>query len=273
MTIVIAEKLSKSFGRQSIFNEINFSIESGEIIGLVGKNGCGKTTLMKMILGLCTPTSGSLHVKNNIKIGFLLDCKLFDYLTAMENIKLFGSYSKDLKKEDIEKNAKELLEFVGLDSNKKIVKSFSFGMKQRLGLALSLLERPEFLVLDEPFVGLDAIGISSFMNYIKMIRQKFGTTILISSHQLSEIEEICDRFIIIKDSGIIQSDEIRKEKILFIIKQLPPSLKKNFKFYDANTVLINNDPSEINEFFEKVVENNLCIEKVRMLKDSNNIFS
>lgn len=270
--IVTAKLLSKSYGKQKVFDKINFFIKSGEIVGLVGRNGCGKTTLMKMILGVCSATSGVIQVKDKLKVGILLDCKVFEYLTAEENLRVISRYSGFSKTVDIEKRCEELLSFVGLANNRKTVKSFSFGMKQRLALALALLEQPDFLVLDEPFVGLDPIGINNFLDYIKKIRDKFGTTILISSHQLNEIEEICDRFLIIKDGRLIQSDEIRTEKILFTFANLSVELLEkmsSYSFYNRETIAISNNSDELNKLMAHIFEYHLVIKKIQSVKMAN----
>ena len=164
-TILKACNLGKSYGEQEVLTNINFDIQSGDIVRLIGKNGCGKTTLMKMILGFTSLTKGDIQFEGDSnyytkrealnKIGFLLDCKLFEDFSAYDNLKLFSMYSSVSNKKNLDERIDKLLTFVGLENSKKPVKSYSFGMKQRLGLALALLDDPEFLILDEPFVGLD----------------------------------------------------------------------------------------------------------------------
>ena len=190
-TILRACNLSKSFGLQEVLTNINFDIQSGDIVGLIGKNGCGKTTLMKMILGFTSQTQGYIqfegdpnyHTKRKTlnKIGFLLDCRLFEDFSAYDNLKLFSMYSSTVNEENLDDRIERLLKFVGLDNSKKLVKSYSFGMKQRLGLALALLDDPEFLILDEPFVGLDPTGVRVLLDYIVKLRLEKGVTILITS--------------------------------------------------------------------------------------------
>lgn len=141
MTLLKVEKLFKQYGSQVVLENVNFEIRSGEIVGLVGRNGCGKTTLMKLILGLASPTRGNIEKKEGVKFGFLLDCKVFEFLSGAENLKLIGSYGPS---SPLVTRVEELLEFVGLPNDKRKVKDYSFGMKQRLSLALALLEEPDF---------------------------------------------------------------------------------------------------------------------------------
>ncbi len=227
-TILRACHLNKSFGKQEVLTDLNFEIHRGDIVGLIGKNGCGKTTLMKMILGLTPRTKGEIQFegdseyttkRNSLnKIGFLLDCKLFEDFSAYDNLKLFSMYSSSIDKSGLDKRINKLLKFVGLDSSKKLVKSYSFGMKQRLGLALALLDDPEFLILDEPFVGLDPAGVRVLLDYIVKLRREEKVTILISSHQLHEIEEICDYFLFINGKSIETHTKLGKNKITFRLK-------------------------------------------------------
>ena len=236
-TILRACHLNKSFGKQEILTDLNFEIHRGDIVGLIGKNGCGKTTLMKMILGLTPLTKGKIQFKGDSeyttkrnslnKIGFLLDYKLFEDFSANDNLKLFSMYSSSFDKSELDKRINKLLKFVGLDSSKKLVKSYSFGMKQRLGLALALLDDPEFLILDEPFVGLDPTGVRVLLDYIVKLRREKRVTILISSHQLHEIEEICDYFLFINEKSIETHTKLGKNKIIITLEYAVPELEQS----------------------------------------------
>ncbi|HEM5174191.1 TPA: ABC transporter ATP-binding protein, partial [Streptococcus suis] len=237
--ILSACHLSKSFGSQEVLTNINFDIQSGDIVGLIGKNGCGKTTLMKMILGLTSLTEGDIQFKGDSnyhtkrkalnKIGFLLDCRLFEDFSAYDNLKLFSMYSSTFNEENLDDRIDRLLKFVGLDNSKKLVRSYSFGMKQRLGLALALLDNPEFLILDEPFVGLDPAGVRIFLDYIVKLRQEKGVTILISSHQLHEIGEICDYFLFINEKRVEMHSKLGENKIIITLDHVVPELEECLK--------------------------------------------
>ncbi|HEP1834302.1 TPA: ABC transporter ATP-binding protein [Streptococcus suis] len=240
MSIILrACNLSKSFDSQEVLTNINFDIQSGDIVGLIGKNGCGKTTLMKMILGLTSRTEGDIQFEGDSnyhtnrkalnKIGFLLDCRLFEDFSAYDNLKLFSMYSSTVNEENLDDRIDRLLKFVGLDNSKKLVKSYSFGMKQRLGLALALLDDPEFLILDEPFVGLDPTGVRVLLDYIVKLRQEKGVTILISSHQLHEIEEICDYFFLINDKRIETHSKLGENQIVITLGNLVPELEHSLR--------------------------------------------
>ena len=238
-TILRACNLSKSFGLQEVLTNINFDIQSGDIVGLIGKNGCGKTTLMKMILGFTSQTKGYIQFEGDPnyrtkrktlnKIGFLLDCRLFEDFSAYDNLKLFSMYSSTVNEENLDDRIERLLKFVGLDNSKKLVKSYSFGMKQRLGLALALLDDPEFLILDEPFVGLDPTGVRVLLDYIVKLRREKGVTILISSHQLHEIEEICDYFLFINEKSIEKHSKLGENQIVITLGHVVPELEQDLR--------------------------------------------
>ncbi|MGT2784644.1 ABC transporter ATP-binding protein [Streptococcus merionis] len=277
------KNLNKSFGEYKILSNINFEIQKGDIVGLIGKNGSGKTTLMKMILGFTPLSSGDISFKENSyyrqeeflsKIGFLLDCKLFEDFSAYDNLKLFSKYSKHQIK-NLDEHISELLQFVGLDNTKKQVKTFSFGMKQRLGLALALLNDPDFLILDEPFVGLDPIGVKLLLDYIVKLRSEKGVTILISSHQLHEIEEICDYFFLIHNNCIEWHSSIDKSKIVITIEKMSQELRNRL----ADLVDIRNTEIEIpnnmtllNTVLKIIYEMNGNIRKLNVINSLQDLF-
>lgn len=232
-------KIGKAFGDHQVFQDVSFALEPGEIVGLVGRNGVGKTTLMKCILGLTSLDQGEVRFreKENFQkdkaamdeIGYLLDCKLFEQLNAYENIKIQewyrgNRYSKQEEKRMIE----DVLARVDLKNDAKKVKEYSFGMKQRLGLALSLLGNTKLLILDEPFVGLDPVGLTAIRDFIIRISQEKEMAILISSHQLAEIEEICQRYLFIRNKQVIPVDQAPQKTIhLELDKPLAESLQKS----------------------------------------------
>lgn len=207
------ENLNKKYKDLTIVKSINMFVNKGEIYGLLGRNGAGKTTIMKIILGLTKPTSGKVTVLGKDtstvvgkdvlkKVGCIIETPgFYSNLTGAENLKIFA------KLRNIDENlVKEVLELVNLSYNdRKLFSKYSLGMKQRLAIANAIMHKPEVLILDEPINGLDPIGIAEVRNLFKMFRQS-GTSILISSHILSELENLADRIGIINDGNLI--DEI-----------------------------------------------------------------
>ncbi|MDM5250740.1 MULTISPECIES: ABC transporter ATP-binding protein [unclassified Lysinibacillus] len=213
--IVQTENLSKSFGKEQAVSNINLKIRKGEIYGFLGPNGAGKTTTIRMLLGLMKPSSGTIKIfqkditkeRINIlaKVGSLVENpSYYPHLTAYENLealrKILG-----VPKSRID----EVLEIVRLkDVANKKVKGFSLGMKQRLGIAASLLHNPELLILDEPTNGLDPSGIIEIRNLIKRLPSEYGMTIIISSHLLSEIDQMATQVGIVTKGKMIFQDSI-----------------------------------------------------------------
>lgn len=195
--ILETRQLTKKFGKEIAVDKVDMKIREGEIYGFLGPNGAGKTTTIRMLLGLMRPSSGEVHIfqrdmrkhKLNIlkKVGALVENpSYYPHLTAYENLeairKIVGCEKSRIY---------EVLDIVRLtEAAHKKVKGFSLGMKQRLGIAAALLNEPELLILDEPTNGLDPSGIIEMRNLIKSLPEKYGMTVLISSHLLSEIDQI-----------------------------------------------------------------------------------
>lgn len=231
------KNINKKFGDHVVLKDVSFQIRPGEIVGLVGRNGMGKTTLMKCILGLIKIDSGEIFFKGETgyytdkammdEIGYLLDCKLFENLNAYENIKIQEWYKGEHQGKGEEKNIIEnILDLVDLENNRKKVKQYSFGMKQRLGLALALLGDTKLLILDEPFVGLDPVGIQTIRKFILKVREQ-GMAVLISSHQLSEIEDICERYLFLSDTQITTYINDNRKKVTIYTKEEVPEEIRN----------------------------------------------
>lgn len=227
--IIETRNLTKRFGKQTAVNSLDMKIEKGKIYGLLGKNRAGKTTTMCMLLNLSKPTNGEIfffgkHYKQDpydvySKIGSIIETPgFYENLSAFDNLKVFAKLRGDYNKEDIEK----ALEIVSLTHAKdKKFKNFSLGMKQRLGIAAAIMHNPEILILDEPINGLDPMGIKEIRKLLKDLSEVYGTTILISSHILSEIEAIAD-VIGVMDGGLL-IEEVS-------MNQLHEKLNKHVKF-------------------------------------------
>ena len=209
--------LSKKFVGNDFYSlkNVNLEINKGEIVGLIGKNGAGKSTLMKLIAKSLKPTEGEIYY-NEVElsskdcllqdVGIMIDPVFYPEMTVEDNLKF---YLRLHNKKELYKNIEPTLRLVELwEVRKRKPKNFSFGMKQRTALAIALVAEPNFLILDEPFVGLDPIGVQKLILILKEWASQRKISMLISSHQLSELESLCDRYVYI-ESGCL-ADEFSK---------------------------------------------------------------
>lgn len=192
--------VSKAFGGREVIHELSFSVPEHTIFGFIGQNGAGKTTTMKMILGLLQPDSGEIFVhqkrvcfgqnRTNQYIGYLPDVpEFYDFMTPIEYLILCGQIT-GMEKKECKLRAFELLELVGLSDANKRIHGFSRGMKQRLGIAQALLNRPKLLICDEPTSALDPLGRKEILDILSSVKKE--TTVIFSTHILSDVERICD---------------------------------------------------------------------------------
>lgn len=219
--MIETKNLTKRYGVQVSVSNLDIHVKKGRIYGLLGRNGSGKTTTMKMLLGLTTPTSGTVHIfgkdiqkdsKNILShIGSLIESPgFYPNLTATENLRIFAEL-RGIKNRQAIRGA---LELVGLPyHDKKLFSQYSLGMKQRLAIALAVMHNPDLLILDEPINGLDPIGIAEVRSFIRELCDAQGKTILISSHILSEIALLAD------DIGIIDHGVLLEEESLADLEQ------------------------------------------------------
>lgn len=210
--ILTTDNLTKTYGDKVAAGNINIHIREGEIYGLIGRNGAGKTTIMRMISGLSTPTSGTYtyHDGKRYGVGVLIESPgIYANRSAFDNLKIKCIAMNCFKKEYVN----ELLEIVGLsDTGKKNAGSFSLGMRQRLGIALALVGNPKMIVLDEPINGLDPQGIAEVRETLERLRDEKGITIMISSHILDELGKLADSYGIINNGELI--DEFTNDELV-----------------------------------------------------------
>lgn len=216
--ILKTENLTKKYKNFTALDNVNINIQKGDIYGLIGRNGAGKTTLMKIITTLSNKTSGSFELfgksDNNLtstkrRIGCLIEnSAFFPNLSAYNNLKYYAIQKGIVDSKQID----EAIKLVGLtEARNKKFKTYSLGMKQRLGIAFAILDNPDFIILDEPINGLDPIGISELRDIFKKLNEERNITILISSHILNELYLVANRFCIIEKGKVLK--EITKEEL------------------------------------------------------------
>lgn len=286
--VIETSNLTKKYGNNTVVSGVNMNVEKGRIYGLLGRNGAGKTTIMRMLLNLTNPTEGDIKLfgtdynenmkENYNKIGSIIETPgFYPNLNAKDNLKVLCELRGNYTDERID----EVISLVNLDNAKdKKFKEYSLGMKQRLGLAATIVHKPELLILDEPINGLDPVGIKEIRDLLISLKEQ-GTTILISSHILSEIETIADEIGIINEGHLIK--ELTKEELDNINSQYVEFKLDNINL--AKEILIKNgfnpDDFEISNslklfnHFEKrsylnklFVENGINIYEIILKEDS-----
>lgn len=217
MAILEAAGISKSFGQLEAVRDVSLRVEAGDIFGFLGPNGAGKTTAIRVMLGLIAPSSGHVRISGHdvqrdfkraiANVGAMVEGPAFyGYLTARTNLRLFGMVSGGVSEQRID----EVLKLVGLARRgDQKVGAYSQGMRQRLGIALALLERPRLLVLDEPTNGLDPQGMREIRKLIRRIRDEQDVTIFLTSHLLGELEQVCDRIAVIFRGEVIREGRLQ----------------------------------------------------------------
>lgn len=219
--VIVTENVSKTIDQKKIVDDISIQVAQGEILGILGRNGAGKTSLMKLLLNIISPSTGTIQLldktvttqDNSVlgEIGCLIETPVFyNQLSARENLEIHCLYIDEKHCENIS----ETMALVGLGGKEnELVSSFSLGMKQRLGIARAIVTKPKILILDEPINGLDPIGMIDVRNILSEMNQTYQTTILISSHIITELSQIASRIIIMEEGKIIRSlDQIELEQ-------------------------------------------------------------
>lgn len=216
--IIQTNRLAKTIGGKDLVKDVSLHVKKGEIYGFLGPNGAGKTTVMKMLTNLWKPTAGTIELFGEQltassyeflkRIGSIIEFPIvYDHMSGRENLSLHADYM-GYHSPDCVKNALDLLDLT--DAADKPVKTYSLGMKQRLGIARAILCKPELLILDEPINGLDPAGIKQIRDLLKMLCTEYNTTVMISSHILSEIESIADTVGVISH-GVMKTEISMKE--------------------------------------------------------------
>ncbi|MDO6848096.1 ATP-binding cassette domain-containing protein [Priestia megaterium] len=213
--ILDVKSVSKKVRRRHLVKEVSFQINEGEICGLLGPNGAGKTTLIRLLTGLIKPTGGEVFIKNKHivsqrkealqSVGAIVESPIFFlYMTGKENLTNLARLHSFSTKQERQRRVKEVLDIVGLTGRENDkVRTYSLGMKQRLGIAQALLGDPDLLILDEPANGLDPMGVRELRELLFTLKRDYNKTILISSHLLDELQRVCDQIVVMREGELM----------------------------------------------------------------------
>ena len=259
--VISLKGICKSYGKHKVLEDVNMDIFKGDIFGLIGKNGAGKTTIFKVILGLSEFEQGELKIgeegdsleQGRKKIGFLIGSNFFPYMNARQNLQYYCRLKGIKDKAEIDR----VLKIVDLDGVKKKFRQYSLGMKQRLGIANAILGNPEILILDEPTNGLDPQGIADIRKLVQKLNEDYGMTIIISSHILGELQNTAHRFGVV-DHGmvakVVTQEELATERN--IVKISVDDLEKAKEALMAAGVSIKGESTEtlsLEDFYFDIV--------------------
>ncbi|WP_330585456.1 MULTISPECIES: ABC transporter ATP-binding protein [Clostridia] len=284
MYIIKTHNVTKFLQGKEIVSNVNLNVKKGEIYGFLGPNGSGKTTIMKMLTNLIKPTNGAIEIfgqpltptSYNMlgRIGSMIEYPIFyERFTAKENLELHCNYMGYHNKKAIN----EVLEMVHLTNiENKPVEDFSLGMKQRLGIARSLIARPELLILDEPINGLDPVGIREIRNLFQLLCKEYNITMFISSHILAEMEQIADTIGVINKGKLVEEvsmEEIREKNTAYIELVTSNPTKAcfilenrlqldNFKIIDQKIIRIFEQSVTQSEISKAMILNDIDIESI-----------
>lgn len=287
MNILTLNNVSKKFGNKQVVKNLSFEVPQNKVYGFIGKNGAGKTTTMKMILGLVKTDEGEIMVNGervtfgqnttNKYIGYLPDVpEFYGYMTPGEYLKLCGKIT-GMTDTEIKTRSDELLELVGLGEEKKRIKGFSRGMKQRLGIAQALLNSPKLLICDEPTSALDPVGRKEILDVLSKVKEQ--TTVIFSTHILSDVERICDEVAFLHDGNIVLKgslDEVKRIRksssvqiecfnhadVAKVLKILPEG-----KNVGSTAILYESaDEKKMSEMMMCLAKNDISIQKIEMLE-------
>ena len=288
--VIETSRLTKVYGEQTVVDQVNLHVKTGRIYGLLGRNGAGKTTIMKMILGLTPITSGEVKIfGQDIKgrekrvyprIGAIIETPgFYPNLTGTENLEIFARLRGTAQPNAV----KEALEVVGLPyKDKKAFGKYSLGMKQRLGIANAILHDPELMILDEPINGLDPIGIAEVREFIRNLSKMRGKSILISSHVLSEIALLADDIGII-DRGVLLEEnsmaELEKKNRKYIVLQVSDVSKaslvieqqfgiRDYELAEDGTIRLYNLSWEVDRINKELVTRDVSVKGAYLCNDS-----
>ncbi len=279
-TVLECKNLNKKIGKKDILNNVSLEVKEGDILGFIGPNGAGKTTTIKLILGLQKINSGEVKIngydiekqfeKAIERVGTIVENPdLYLYMSGLENLKIIARLYKNVD----EKRIEEVIKLVGLENRiKDKVSKYSLGMRQRLGIAQAILHKPNLLILDEPTNGLDPEGIKQLRDLLTKLAKEENMGILISSHNLAELESFCNKISIIQNGKIIETSSLEdakrvKGKIIYEIELdstdgVDKIIENEINIIDSHIIKINLTKEEIPEIVSKLVNENKKIYKV-----------
>lgn len=286
MDVLTIKNLNMKFGSKKVLCGLNLSVPEHSIFGFIGRNGAGKTTTMKAVLGLLKPDSGEIlcmgekvhfgQTHTNRFIGYLPDVpEFYSYMTPYEYLKLCGE-ACGMNKSDILLRSKELLEMVGLSQENRRIKGFSRGMKQRLGIAQALLNRPKLLICDEPTSALDPAGRKEILDILLAVREQ--TTVLFSTHILSDVERICTEAAFLNEGKIVMQGSITELRNLrssegFTIetvqKEDAETLMQMFDHFqqtEKNTLIFQGSEESLFAIMQYIAGNRISVQRIERIE-------